>query len=225
MHPERKKIMFKTTDFNKQFYKVSEVAQILGLSDKTVREYDKQGILKADRTEGNQRRFSKNEIIRFLNEKNLISDNERKDAVYARALSMNDLNEQTLFLIKNAPELTNPIILQDIGSGLDDTRPNFLKLLDNVSKNKIRKVYILDRDKLTRFGFSQLEIFFQAHGTEIVSLGKNNFFADELFEDMLSIMDDFTELFLGCENFPDIDDLDNILDSHFDKLKKSLKNI
>ena len=63
--------MYKMSDLDKPFYRVHEVAVILGFSDKTIREYDKSGILKAERTEGNQRHFSKKELVRFLKERNL----------------------------------------------------------------------------------------------------------------------------------------------------------
>ena len=42
--------MYKVSDLKKQSYKVNEVAEILGVTTKTIRNYDERGILNAERT-------------------------------------------------------------------------------------------------------------------------------------------------------------------------------
>jgi len=55
----------------------------------------------------------------------------------------------------------------DIGSGLNENRKNFLKLLEMVTKRKVSKVIVAYKDRLTRFGFETLNRMFQAFGTAI----------------------------------------------------------
>jgi len=51
-------------------------------------------------------------------------------------------------------------ILTDIGSGLNEGRKNFLKLLNMISGRKISKLIIAYKDRLTRFGFETLRKMF-----------------------------------------------------------------
>ena len=60
--------MYKVSDLKKQSYKVNETAKILGVTTKTIRNYDERGILNAERTVGNHRVIMRDELIRFLNE-------------------------------------------------------------------------------------------------------------------------------------------------------------
>ena len=82
--------MYKVSDLKKQSYKVNEVAKILGVTTKTIRNYDERGVLKAERTVGNHRVIMRDELIRFLDEKGLVLDDTlkgRRDIVYARVSS------------------------------------------------------------------------------------------------------------------------------------------
>ena len=82
--------MYRMSDFTKQYYKVNEAAEILGVATKTIRNYDNRGLLKAERTVGNHRCISRDSLIRFLDEKGLIVDDtvkQRRDIVYARVSS------------------------------------------------------------------------------------------------------------------------------------------
>jgi len=58
-------------------------------------------------------------------------------------------------------------ILSDVGSGLNENRKGFLRLLEMVTERKISRVIIVYGDRLTRFGFETLRKMFQAFGTEI----------------------------------------------------------
>jgi excisionase family DNA binding protein len=224
--------MYKVSDFDKQFYRVHEVAVILGLSDKTIREYDKAGVLKAERTEGNQRHFSKNEIIKYLDERNLLIHDEeenRRDVIYVRVSTIEqakqgDLDRQALFIIENIEDLKNPLILKEIGNGLDDTRPKLVELLSKVSNNEIRNVYIANKDKLTRFGFEYLKTFFNLHGTQIITV-KNNIIKktqeEELIDEMFALMENFVNNFYS----PEIINIENEFDIFFDKIKDYINNL
>jgi putative resolvase len=67
-------------------------------------------------------------------------------------------------------------ILSDVGSGLNENRKGFLRLLEMVTERKISKVIIVYEDRLTRFGFETLRKMFQAFGTAI---------EEELVEDLI----------------------------------------
>lgn len=82
--------MYQVSNFTKNAYRVHEVAKILGVTTKTIRNYDNDGKLKTCRTEGNQRIVLRDDLIAFLQEKQLLVDNtenQKRDVIYARVSS------------------------------------------------------------------------------------------------------------------------------------------
>lgn len=203
--------MYLVSDFKKQSYKVSEVAAILNVSTKTVRKYDAQGILHAERTVGNHRTIMRDELLRFLKDKGMLYDDaaaERRDVVYARVSSHDqknhgDLDRQALFLVENVPNMQNPLVLKEVGSGLDDKRKKLQELLKMVSDGEVRNVYITYRDRLTRFGFNYLQTMFNACGTNIIivrDVNSEKSVQEELVEDMMSLIASFSGKLYGMRS-------------------------
>lgn len=203
--------MYKATDFTKNAYRVKEVADLLGTTTQTIRNYDKQGIIKTRRNNGNQRIIMRDDLISFLDNKGLILNNKediKRDVVYARVSSHDqkkhgDLDRQAMFLIENAKDIRNPIILKEVGSGLNDKRKQLQKLLKMVCNNEIRNVFVTYRDRLTRFGFSYLETMFLAHNTQIIIVKdkkEEKNVQEELVEDMMSLLASFSGKLYGMRS-------------------------
>ncbi len=191
--------MYKVSDFTKTAYRTGEAAKILGITTRTIQNYDKLGKLKVCRTEGNRRVIMREDLIKYLDDKGLIYDDtnsKRHDVIYARVSSneqkqSGDLDRQALYLVENAKDIQNPIILKEVGSGLNDKRKQLQKLLGMISNQEVRNVYITYKDRLTRFGFNYLETMFNACGTSIIVLqdeSNEKTVHDELVEDMISII-------------------------------------
>ena len=191
--------MYKVSDFTKTAYRTGEAAKILGITTRTIQNYDKLGKLKVCRTEGNRRVIMREDLIKYLDDKGLIYDDtnsKRHDVIYARVSSneqkqSGDLDRQALYLVENAKDIQNPIILKEVGSGLNDKRKQLQKLLGMISNQEVRNVYITYKDRLTRFGFNYLETMFNACGTSIIVLqdeSNEKTVHDELIEDMISII-------------------------------------
>jgi predicted site-specific integrase-resolvase len=73
---------------------------------------------------------------------------------YARvssATQRDDLERQVKYLRERGVQE----VITDIGSGLNEKRKGFLRLLDRVLHNEVDKVVILYEDRLTRFGFGE----------------------------------------------------------------------
>ncbi len=191
--------MYKVSDFTKTAYRTGEAAKILGITTRTIQNYDKLGKLKVCRTEGNRRVIMREDLIKYLDDKGLIYDDtnsKRHDVIYARVSSneqkqSGDLDRQALYLVENAKDIQNPIILKEVGSGLNDKRKQLQKLLGMISNHEVRNVYITYKNRLTRFGFNYLETMFNACGTSIIVLqdeSNEKTVHDELVEDMISII-------------------------------------
>ena len=168
--------MYKRSDFTKPAYKTAEIMEILNISYSTVKNYDKQGKLPIQRTETGRRIVLKEDLLNYLDSLGmLVNDEERikHDVIYARVSSneqkaKGDLDRQAMFLMENCHDLQKPIILKEVGSGLNDKRKKIQELIRMVENNEVNRVFVTSQDRLTRVGFHYLETTFKLHGVEIV---------------------------------------------------------
>ncbi|MEM2240352.1 MAG: IS607 family transposase, partial [Candidatus Bathyarchaeia archaeon] len=145
---------------SERLYTIKEAKKLLGVTTWTIQQWDRQGKIRCVRTVGGRRRIPESEIKRILGLKE-----ERIIVGYARVSSStqrDDLERQRQLISSYAKEkgYGEVQILTDIGSGLNEGRKNFMKLLDMVSERKISKVVIAYEDRLTRFGFETLRKMF-----------------------------------------------------------------
>ena len=131
------------------------------------------------------------------------STDPRVVAVYGRVSTSKqkqDLNNQIdvlkKYVISNG---SNPKVFSDIGSGMNEKRPGLISLMNEITQNKISKVVISHKDRLTRFGFGYLETIFKMYNTEIeiINLEDDKSFQEELTEDLIAIIHHFSMKFYG----------------------------
>jgi len=179
-----------------RLYTLKEACLLLGLHPRTIQKWDKQGKIRVVRTPGGRRRIPESEIRRLQGEKGM-----RSVIGYARVSSnaqKEDLERQVEYLRQRGVQE----VITDIGSGLNEKRKGFLRLLDRVLHNEVDKVVILYEDRLTRFGFDTLKKVFEAHGTTIEVLNQ----ADakppqqELVEDLITMISHFSGKLYGMRS-------------------------
>jgi len=203
--------MYKSSDFKKKTYKTGEVAKILDVTPRTVMNYDNEGKLKFKRTETNRRIIFREELLRYLDSENLLfvdDKSSKRDIIYARVSSNDqktkgDLDRQVLYLLENVDDLQNPIVLKDVGSGLNDKRVQFKKLIEKVMNNEVNRIYVTYKDRLTRFGFNSLEYMFSFKDVAIVVLkdkGSEKSVQEEMVEDMMSLITSFSGKLYGLRS-------------------------
>jgi putative resolvase len=92
-------------------------------------------------------------------------------------------------------------ILSDVGSGLNENRKGFLRLLEMVAERKVSRVIIVYEDRLTRFGFETLRKMFQVFGTaiEVINSGEKTP-QEELVEDLITIVSHFAGKLYGMRS-------------------------
>ena len=131
------------------------------------------------------------------------SNNPRVVAVYGRVSTSKqkqDLSNQIdvlkKYVISNG---SNPKVFSDTGSGMNEKRPGLISLMNEIVQNKISKVVISHKDRLTRFGFGYLETIFKMYNTEIeiINLEDDKSFQEELTEDLIAIIHHFGMKFYG----------------------------
>ena len=82
--------MYLASEFTKQVYKTGEVAKILGVTVKTVQNYDNEGKLRVTRSEGNRRNVLREDLLKYLEERGILYNDTgiaRHDVIYARVSS------------------------------------------------------------------------------------------------------------------------------------------
>lgn len=146
---------------NALFLSIGQVASMLGVSTKTLRRWDKKGMLNADfRTSGNHRRYEKGRILNLIRKKSQ-KKYRQQCVIYSRVSSSRqkksgDLKRQESMIEARAISRGYKIYRKysDVGSGLNDSRKGLLKLLKDASLGKFEVVMVNYKDRLARFGLN-----------------------------------------------------------------------
>lgn len=204
--------MIKTSQLIKDTYKPKDIARFLGVTTRTLQNWDKDDKIHFQRDNVSNRRFmSKADVIKLLDDNGLLFDdtiNKKRDVIYARVSSHDqkvhgDLDRQVQFLIDNNDDLQNVLVLSEVGSGLNDKRKKLQQLLTMVMNDEVNRVFITYRDRLTRFGFHYLETMFNLKGVEIVIVKQKTevmTVEQELMNDMMSLIASFSGKLYGIRS-------------------------
>lgn len=185
---------------------IAQSAKYLNVSIDTLRLWDKSGKLKPLKTPGGHRRYDKSTLNDFIGyEKTIKEQTEVVCATYARVSSneqkqKGDLDRQSQrlseYCAKKGMLVTH--IIKDVGSGLNDNRSGFVKLTDLIIKQKVNKLVIEHKDRLTRFQFKFIKKMFESYGCEVIVInGMDVSDTEELAADMMSLLASFSGKFYG----------------------------
>ena len=186
-------------------YKPKDFADLLGVSVKTLQRWDREGILKANRTPTDRRYYTYDQYLQF---KGIQIENDIRDVViYARVSTRNqkdDLQNQVEFLKQfcNAKGMIVNQCIEDFGSGLNYNRKNWNKLLDEVMENKIKTIVISNKDRFIRFGYEWFEKFCEKFNTKIIIVNNEALSPnEELVQDIISILHVFSCRLYGLRKY------------------------
>ena len=118
-------------------------------------------------------------------------------AVYARVSThkqKKDLVRQKEFLTTLAEKDGFKVkVYYDIGSGMNDKRSGFLRLLRHAMKKKFDCIYLTYLDRLARFGTNSLYEILKLQGVEIKTIHAENIIdpAQLLVNDMIALVTSF----------------------------------
>jgi putative resolvase len=86
------------------------------------------------------------------------------------------------------------LVVKEIGSGVNDTRPKLMKLLTDPG---VTLIVVEHKDRLTRFGFNYLEklLAMQGRRIEVINLADNG--KEDLIQDFVSIVTSFCARLYG----------------------------
>ena len=187
-------------------YNVTDFAEMIGKSVKTLQRWDRDGVLKAYRSPSNRRYYTHTQYLQYMGVKS--GDIQRINVIYARVSTRNqkeDLQNQLEFLRKYTLNLGIPIgnVYTDYGSGLNYNRKNWNALIDDCFDRKIDTIYISHKDRFIRFGFDWIQnLLERLTGTKIYVIENvTTTPQEELVQDLISIIHVFSCRVYGLRKY------------------------
>lgn len=145
-------------------------------------------------------------FYRYLLPEDFRYDENKHIAIYGRVSTpkqKKDLENQ-LSLIKqyansNGHVVKDEYVFSDIASGMNENRRSLNKLLSKIKDGEISKIFITNRDRLTRFGFGYFKEICSLYDVEIIEINEteDKTFEEELSEDLIAIIHHFSMKFYG----------------------------
>ncbi len=182
----------------KKFLRVSDVAEQLNVSASAVRKYANAGEISYTLTPNGQRVFSQKAIDAFLGK-----DEPIIPVFYIRSSNgdqkMLASQQEALTIKYGAPNH----VYSDKGSGLNENRKGLQQLLKDAQNRKFTRVYITQKDRLTRFGYQYIETLLKMCDIEIISMGDEGTktLHDELLQDFMSLVASFSGKFYRIRGY------------------------
>lgn len=92
--------------------------------------------------------------------------------------------------------------LQDVGSGLDYKRKNFVLLMEMVERGEVSEIVMAHKDRLVRFGYEWFEKFCRDHGATLTVMNAETLSPEEeMTQDPLSILHGFSSRLYGLRTY------------------------
>lgn len=188
-----------------KYVSISVAAKTLGVSIQTLRRWDEEGTLVADRTPKNHRRYDLSKITpEQINKPD--SQLQRKTIAYARVSSHDQkedlIRQQQVLEMYCANQGWTFELISDLGSGMNYRKKGLNKLLEAIMNDEIGRLVLTHKDRLLRFGAELVFALCEAKSVEIVILnkGENLSFEEELAQDVLEIITVFSARLYGSRS-------------------------
>lgn len=185
-----------------KFYSIGQFSKLIGKTNQTLRNWDKDGTLKPHHvSESGYRYYSQEQLNHFLGLKQEVQLN-KKTIGYCRVSS----NKQKDDLERQIDNVKTYMyakgysfeIISDIGSGVNYNKKGLNELIDMVTNSEVEKIVILYKDRLIRFGYELIENLCNKYGTTIEIIDNTEKTEEqELVEDMIEIVTVFSERLQG----------------------------
>ena len=178
---------------NDTWVATKQACEFYGVSGNTIRRWGDEGRIECKRIPSGLRRF----LIHPYGSSPVKNEPKKQCFVYARVSSHKqkaDLERQVKYLLD---KYSDYIVVKDIGSGLNNKRRGFLKLLEQSNRGEVKEIVVSSKDRMSRFGFDLVEWLFLQNNTKLVVLDNDDKSPEqELTEDILSVLQVF-----ACRHF------------------------
>ena len=174
---------------NVEFVNMKVAKKMLGLSESTLRTYEKEGKIETMRTPAGWRKFN---VKKYLQDNNieLKDTSNKKNIIYCRVSSYDrkeDLQRQVQFLQAKYPLYE---VITDIGSGINFKRNGLKKIIKLAIANELNEVVVTYKDRLCRIGYDLIEFILKDNSNAkiIIENSKEKNINEEITEDLIEII-------------------------------------
>ena len=172
--------------------KLSEYAKKNNLTYQSALRHWKNGLL-------NGKQLATGTIVIFEDDSEAVKNKIVQVATYARVSSSQnkdnlDKQQDRLIDYANAKGYKTIYNIKEIGSGLNDSRPQLIKLL---RCSLIDIILVEHKDRLTRFGFKYIEELLDIQGRKIEVINNIPDDKDDLIQDFISVITSFCARIYG----------------------------
>jgi predicted site-specific integrase-resolvase len=180
-----------------EYYSIGKFAELIGVTQQSLRNWDKTGRLKPNHVADNgYRYYSQEQLHHYLGLKGEKHEN-RKIIGYCRVSSnkqKDDLERQVenikTYMYAKGYQFE---IITDIGSGINYNKKGLNQLLTKIMSCEVEKIVILYKDRLLRFGYELVENMCRRYGTTIEIVDNTEKTEEqELVEDLVQVITVFS---------------------------------
>jgi putative resolvase len=185
-----------------QYISFKETRKIIGVTSRTLRNWDKDGKIRTIRTPSGARMFNKLDLQDYLKQHQSIQK-IKPTICYARVSSRNqlaDLERQVDFLRQAYPHAE---LVTDIGSGINWKRKGLSSILERAIQGQLGEIVFAHRDRLCRFAFELFEHLFTLCAVKVIVLDHDSSTSPdtELADDILSIVHVYSSRQMGKRRY------------------------
>lgn len=184
--------------------RIGEFAKYVNRSTRTILRWEEQGLITPHKTASGQRYYTQEHLNTILNK----TPTTHTNIAYIRVSSRNqkaDLANQRKALetyTMNAG-ITVDEWVEEIGSGLNFTRPQLLSILDRSIQGREQVTLIVaHKDRLARFGYEFIEHVLSLNGGSVKIMNHESLSPqEELVQDILAILHVFSSRLYGLRRY------------------------
>lgn len=183
-------------------YSIGEAAKKLGVSISTLRRWEKEGRLVAERTSKGHRRYRLDQLMRVES-----SDASKRITLgYARVSSHDQkddlMRQKEVLQLFCAQRGWSFEIIEDLGSGMNYRKKGLIELLNRLLSGEIERLVLTHKDRLLRFGAELIFSICEIKRTEVVIINQSQEtrFEEELAKDVLEIITVFSARLYGARS-------------------------
>ena len=184
---------------------IGQAAKELGVSIPTLRRWEAEGKIQAERTPKGHRRYDLAQL-RGLKPYETSKTN-RPTVCYARVSSHdqkeNLVRQVALLETFCAANGWSYEIVQDLGSGLNYNKRGLQQLIKRICSGTAGRLVLTNKDRLLRFGSELIFSLCEAYNTEVVLINQGEqplSFEEELAQDVLEIITVFSARLYGSRS-------------------------
>jgi putative resolvase len=187
-----------------KLYTISQASKLLNIANTTLHQWCKKKLINFSVLPNGHRRFSEFDLEQFINSDTKKLELKRKTILYCRvstSLQKENLERQKQRLqdFCASKGLQIDLVLEDIASGMNFKRSNFIKLIKLILNDEVENLIIEYKDRLLRFGFDIIEHMCSHMNTKIIILNdsENTNYKKEITNDLIAIIHHFSMKLYG----------------------------